>query len=150
MFDKYTPFYKIDKGFKFSFEAKTCKIITEFDEIVLPTNVKINANQNDDKSINFALINNSFEIESRIIFDIVYTSTDRIYCATVPEKTNINDSYDFLKFKTSAPLLFNMITREFKDFSKTEPYVCSVFTIDSIVKRVTFRFENPVKIIQFD
>ena len=46
MFDKYTPFYKIDKGFKFSFEAKTCKIITEFDEIVLPTNVKINANQN--------------------------------------------------------------------------------------------------------
>lgn len=150
MFDKYTPFYKINKGFRFSFEAKTCKVITEFDEITLPTNVKINAIQNEDESVNFTIINNAFEIESRITFDIVYTSTDRIYCATVPEKTNINDSYDFLRFKTSAPLLFNMITREFKDFSKTEPYVCSAFTIDSVVKRLAFRFENPVKIIQFD
>lgn len=150
MFDKYTPFKKIIKGFKFSFDTKTCKIITEYDEITLPTNVKINATQNEDESVNFTIINNSFDIESRITFDIVYTSTDRFYCATVPEKTNINQSDDFLKFKISAPLWFNMITREFKDFSKTEPYVCSVFTIDSIVKRLAFRFENPVKIIQFD
>ncbi len=150
MFDKYTPFKKLKKGFNFSFEARTCKIMTEYDDVILPTNVVINVNQNEDESVNFTIINNSFEIESRITFDIVYTSTDRFYCATVPDKTNINQSDAFLKFKINAPLGFNLITREFKDFSKTEPYVCSVFTIDSVVKKLAFRFENPVKIIEFE
>lgn len=150
MYDKYTPYRKIGQRFNFSFEPKRCRIISEYDDIVLPTNVKINVSQNEDESVNFTIINNSFEIESRITFDIVYTSNDRFYCATVPDMTNINQSDAFIKFKLSAPIGFPMITREYKDFSRTEPYVCSVFTINSVVKKLAFRFENPVKIIEFE
>ena len=36
--------------------------MTEYDDVILPTNVVINVNQNEDESVNFTIINNSFEI----------------------------------------------------------------------------------------
>ncbi|MRJ08890.1 hypothetical protein EDL99_08440 [Ornithobacterium rhinotracheale] len=88
-------------------------------------------------------------IRSILSFDIAYTSNDRVYCATIPEKTNINKSIDFLRFKNNFPTWFNGVTREFMDFGYLDPYVCSIFTKNQQVKKIAFRFENPVRILEF-
>ena len=150
MYDKYTPFHKINYGFDFTFHATKCKKTTVYEETTLLCNIQIMCLQITDGSVIFKIENNLFDIKSELLFDIVYTSTNRFYCATVPEETNINSSYDFLRFKANAPLGFNMITRKCKDFDFLEPYVCSVFTINSVIKKLAFRFENPVKILEFE
>ena len=91
----------------------------------------------------------SLNMKSSIMFDIVFTSTDRVYLATVPERSNINNYDSFLAFKRNVPNGFPIVTRSSYDFDETQPYVCSVYTKNSMVVKVSFSFGNNPRLIEF-
>lgn len=148
--DEYTPFSKIKSGLDFVFDSKSCKLISEGDDKITSTNTTIKVEQNHDGSIKFSFIKNSFDIVGSVTFDMVYTGNDRICCATIPEKTNIENFTSFYSIKYSVPFGFKSITRKSKDFGPNEPFHCSIFTENSVVKKLAFRYENPSRIMEFE
>lgn len=99
--------------------------------------------------IKFFDLPEKLNVRHTLLFDITFTSNDRIYLATVPRQSNINHYDSFMNFKTNVPIGFPIETREKRDFDINEPYVCSVFTIDSTVKKVSFSFGNSPRLLEF-
>jgi|GEM_PF-330182 hypothetical protein len=87
-------------------------------------------------------------IRHTLLFDMTFTSNDRIYLATVPKITNINAYDNFQIFKANVPFGFQIETREKGNFDENEPYVCSIFTTDGKIVKVSFSFGNRPRLIE--
>ena len=94
-------------------------------------------------------LSDNLNLRDTLIFDMTFTSGDRIYIATVPQETNIEDYNSFQSFKTNVPFNFPIITREKRDFDINEPYVCSVFTQNNVIVKISFSFGNRPRLLEF-
>lgn len=150
MYDKFTPFLNILEGFNYNFSPERYELWKDGKCIECSTNLIFKISQ--DKISNKIFVStskNSLNLKENLEFDICYTSGDRVYCATVPKITNINKSSAFIAFKTHVPLGFKIITRFYKNFSESEPYVCSVYFINEVVVKISFSFENDARLLEF-
>ncbi len=150
MYDKFTPFQIIKTGINFTFKPERYEIWQSGRCIENNTNIELIVSQNESTNKIFVeSSSNKLNLSRHLEFDICYTSGDRIYCATVPEQTNIGNKDAFISFKTNIPFGFNIITRDFKKFEENEPYVCSIFLINKKVAKVSFSFENNSRLLEF-
>ena len=149
MYDQFEPFKKISQGLNFQFMPERYEIWQNGrcfeDKISIVFNIK----QDEEGKVHVQISENGLNIKSVVIFDMAYTSGNRIYCATVPIDTNINNSDAFLSFKRNVPLGFNITTRKSKFFDENEPYVFSVFLMQNKLVKVSFSFENNPRIVEF-
>jgi hypothetical protein len=150
MYDKFTPFKRIEKGINFTFNPERYEIWQNGRCIEGNVNIQLTFTQNElTKKVFVDTSENNLNLSRDLDFDISYTSGDRIYCATVPEQTNINTKDAYISFKSNVPLGFNIITRSFKNFNENEPYVCSIFLINQKIAKVSFSFENNSRLLEF-
>ncbi len=154
MYDRRTPFQIVKKALSFKFVPNRYeiwaggKLIDKnylYDGMMQCIPSIFSESQSEVKFFNFP---QKLNIRHTLLFDMTYTSGDRIYLATVPKETNININPAFLSFKNNVPLGFPIITREKRDFDENEPYVCSIFTIDNIIKKVSFSFANNPRLLE--
>lgn len=150
MYDKYTPFIKNTNFPTIVFKPERYELwqASSCHKAMVDIAIEIHTDNTTGKFI-VNISSNNLEINSHLEFDICYTSQDRIYFATVPLQTNINNSDAFNSFKMNVPHGFNIITREFKDFNTDEPYVMSLFTINNYLAKISFSFENKVRLLEF-
>lgn len=153
MYDKYKGFL-IVQGLSFHFQARRYEVWQGGSLIAngnCNTRIEGTAKESTSQVVQTKLyeIPLSVSISQDIMFGISYTSSDRIYLATVPSKTNINNYPSFMTFKMSVPLGFNIITIEEKFFSVDEPYACSIFTINGVIDKITFSFGNNPRLLEF-
>ena len=133
-FTFYPDRFEIWKSGKLISSGKTTSpIIAEVIKVDNYEKVKINFNE---KSLNR-------EIANLNIFDEYRTSNDRLQLITLPAETN----HIYQGFKTL--LLIIGPTRQRKYFESNEPFCCNLFTINNAIKKVTFAFSNPEKLIEF-
>lgn len=153
MYDKRTPFQIITKGLNFVYKPKKYEIWSGGKKTKFGTfNGKIECIQNDlisDKAIiKISEQTKEIIIGDEIKFDLCYTSGDRIYLATVPKYTNINEYVSFKSFVQNVPIGFPIITRMEKEFGVNDPFVCSVYTINNNVAKVSFSFGNSPRLLE--
>lgn len=91
---------------------------------------------NDDK-LN-PLILNKFE------FDRYISKSDRIMLLTIPKNESITDCRG-LKISRN----FDGVTRDKKIFNELEPFASSIYTVNSIISKMTFSFNYPERLIEF-
>lgn len=105
----------------------------------------------DDKKseITFRNIPKELNIHETLIFDLTFTGKDRIFLATIPQKTNIESYNTFGVFKSSVPLGFPIITREEREFDENEPFACSIFLQNDEISKISFSFGNNPRLIEF-
>lgn len=84
------------------------------------------------------------EIRPEIYYDEYVTAKNRLQLITIPEKS---------KTANSAVSLFKMTigaTRYEKEFSSDDPFCCNLFLLNGRIKKVTFSFSNPDKLLEFE
>jgi hypothetical protein len=154
MYDKRTPYQVANKALTFNFSPRRYEIWSGgqlIDNGLVEGIIKCTPSFFSEVISEVKLIDfpDFINIGSTLLFDITFTSVDRIYLATVPRETNINDYNSFQSFKNNVPLGFQIITREKRDFDENEPYVCSVFTINNSIEKISFSFGNSPRLIEF-
>ena len=154
MYDKRTPFQVIEKGLNFNYNPSKFEVWSGgqlTDSGQFSGLIKCEQKGLESKNIVVTILDSLDEIEIDHIldFDLSYTSGDRIYLATVPKRSNISNYTSFQSFVSNVPWGFNIITREEKEFKENEPYVCSVFTINNNVVKVSFSFGNNPRLLEF-
>jgi hypothetical protein len=76
-------------------------------------------------------------------FSICFTQKDRIQLAEIPpEKPTDCNGIGMLRMVTG-------VTCKEKYFSENEPYCSGLFLIDGELKKITFSFNSPVRLIEF-
>jgi len=149
MYDQFEPYVSIRQGLDFDFQPERYEIWQKGQCIEHKTEIAFTVKQNEKGQVLVSVSENDLNIKTNILFDMAYTSGDRIYCATVPSETNINNSDAFISFKANVPLGFKIITREFKFFDTNEPYVFSIFLMQNHIAKVSFSFENNPRLVEF-
>lgn len=148
MYDNYTPWLKAPKQdfelFPSRYEIwKAGKLVRDgFTSSVITAKVIV---QNGSEKVEITFNDNELneEIAEINIFDEFITGVDRLQLITIPAETDV---------ESMAIRMFNMTigpTRERKNFTRNEPYVCNLFTKNNIVAKATFAFCNPEKLIEF-
>lgn len=83
-------------------------------------------------------------IDSHIEFDVIFTSSDRLMICKIPSHSNCENVVGLSVLKAN-----NKHTRNDYNFSSTDPFVCSLFTINGGLVKITFSFNNPEKLLEF-
>lgn len=153
MFDKREPFQIITKGLNFAFKPRNYEIWSGGKKTKNGIfRGLIECSQDNSKSEGILIkISEQFrelQICETIKFDLCYTSSDRIYLATVPKYSNISEYVSFKSFVSNVPEGFPIITRVDKEFEINEPYVCSVYTIKNNVAKISFSFGNNPRLLE--
>ena len=154
MYDKRTPFQVIEKGLNFNYKPSKFEVWSGgklIDSGQFSGLIKCEQKGLKSRNIVVSILKSVEEIEIDHIldFDLSYTSGDRIYLATVPKRSNISDYPSFQSFVSNVPLGFNIITRQEKEFRENEPYVCSIFTMNNNVVKVSFSFGINPRLLEF-
>lgn len=83
------------------------------------------------------------EILEEIIFDEFVTSLDRLKLVTIPKET----------FTECVGLMTMRIlygpTCQMKNFHPKEPYCCNIFKENDLIKKITFSFSFPERLLEF-
>lgn len=88
--------------------------------------------------------NNLFDkLASKNIFDLFISQKDRLQLICIPKHTN-SENLGIAMFQSILGS-----TREFKNFDYNEPYCCNLFLQQGILKKVTFSFSCPERLIEF-
>lgn len=145
MFDKFQPFQRLQMQ-NFSFTPNKYEIwergkMTKNGMINTQVFAKI-INQDNSQKMEISFDDLSDEICKINVFDILLTQTDRLQFLIIPNRTNAENM---------AIMTFKMVvgaTREQKNFQPNEPYCCNLFLQNGIIKKLTFSFSKPEKLIE--
>lgn len=145
MNDTYKPYQLFEKSLAFEFEPTRFEIWSQgklINEGKISGKICCSPLFTDDGCSKFETYNfpSYIGLTDKFLLDLTFTGNDRIYITTVPRITNINDYNSFISFKTFVPIGFPIITREVKHFEIDEPYVCSLFTVQSKIIKMSFSF----------
>ncbi len=152
-FDKFKPHIILEKALSFKFNPNKFELWSKgqlisngsIDAKIECIPVFFDPKKSEVKSYGLPTVLN---IRDTLIFDLTFTSTDRIFMATVPKKTNIENYDSFKGFKENVPLDFPIITRDERTFEENEPYVCSIFLTNKIVSKISLSFGNNPRLLE--
>ncbi len=153
MYDKRESYKISEKALSFNFQPNKYEIWaggSQIDRGNLNGKIQcipsiLSQSQSEIKVFNFP---EKLNIRHTLLFDLTFTCGDRIHLATIPNETNINNYDSFRSFKSNVPLGFNIITRQKRDFEENEPYVCSVFTTNNKIVKISFSFGNQPRLLE--
>jgi hypothetical protein len=148
MYDTYEPFRGI-KMQSFTFLPKRYEIwqsgkMIKSGKSFLPINAIV-VNEYGEEKVRITVNDNSLfdDISQETIFDAFISQKDRMQLITIPAKTNA-DCMGMLGNRMIVGA-----TRNEKNFDYNDAYCCNLFMINGDMKKVTFAFSNPEKLIEF-
>lgn len=104
---------------------------------------KRNTSQGELMSISLSSLNVSKYLSSTQNFDQFIANGDRLMYVTIPERFNVSSTaLNILQFTIGS-------TRDWKEFSTTDAYCCSLFLLNGRLKKVTFSVPEPETLIEF-
>lgn len=151
MYDTFPPFQEVEKQ-DFSFETSKFEIWMKGKLIKsgkINTLIKGTVNYSKETTNEvMTIVIKPNELEKEIVsqteYDIMFTNNDRLILATIPSNQTPNDCVAMTMTRTIIGA-----TRGHKTFLEKEPFNCSIFMIKQKIKKVTFSFNNPEKLIEF-
>lgn len=154
MYDKREPYQIAQKALSFNFSPNRYEVwsagkMIAKNDISLRIQCIPSVLSEAQSEVKFYGLPDRLNIRDTLLFDITFTSNDRIYLATVPQETNIASYESFQSFKLNVPNGFQIETRKKRDFEINEPYVCSVFTVNNQIRKLSFSFGNEPRLIEF-
>lgn len=146
-FDSFEPFQRVTlKNFNFFpsrfevWEKGKMTISGNYNGIIEAVISKVNAKN---ISFHFSDSNMSQHILQNFQFNTCFTQKDRIQLAEIPPVQS-SDCNGLNSLRDIAGETCGM-----KIFGETEPYCAGIFLQDSMVKKLTFSFNVPVRLIEF-
>ncbi|MHB1107670.1 MAG: hypothetical protein ACYCZ2_15040 [Lutibacter sp.] len=82
-------------------------------------------------------------ISKKLEFDKIFTAVDRVLLLLLPEIGGNKNCLSFI-----AQTYCHDYTRYIKDFEENEPFACCLFFQDSEIKKITFDFCNPDRLLE--
>jgi len=83
-------------------------------------------------------------ISKKLEFDRMFTAVDRVLLLLLPEIGGDKNCFPFVGLTFSYDY-----TRHMKNFEENEPFSCCLYFQDSEIKKITFNFCNPEKLLEF-
>lgn len=83
------------------------------------------------------------KLKDTFSFDACIGSGDRLLLYSLPRQTNA-DIISLTVLRNICPF-----TQDYKIYAATEPVVCSLFTSNGFLVKVSFTFANPERLIEF-
>lgn len=148
MFDKFESFKAVKKQ-SFTFLPKRYEIwqsgkIVKSGKSFLPINAIV-VNELGEERVK-VIINDKLlydEISTETLFDAFISQVDRLQLITIPAVTNADCT------AISGNRMMIGSTRQEKNFGYKDAYCCNLFMEKGILKKITFAFSNPSKLIEF-